>query len=788
MHERSWRVLELDKVREVLAGFVSSELGRELVVSMSTSGDRAEVVRWLRETGEARAILRNEEFPLKGIADVRAVVKRCQLGASVPPHDLFALAEVLATARRAQKFFMAREATYPLLAEHAAGIVSHRAVEDEILSCIGEGGEVLDKASDKLRTVRHDIRSAQSEIRAKLEGMLRSSSIQKYLQEQLVTMRGDRYVLPVKTEYKGQVPGLVHDQSASGATVFIEPMAVVVINNKLRQYMALEEHEIERIVRQLSGSVGEHATSMLSNLKLLARLDFSLAKGRLSLEWQCTEPDIAEGRELFFKGARHPLIPRHEVRPIDVRLGQEFNVLLITGPNTGGKTVTLKTVGLLTLMVQCGLHIPVASASRAAIFDTVFADIGDEQSIEQSLSTFSSHMTNICHIVDVADGHSLVLLDELGAGTDPTEGAALAMAIVDTLLERGTRIVATTHYSELKAYAHTKSGVQNASMEFDVDSLRPTFKLTIGLPGKSNAFEISERLGLDTSVIGRARGYLSGEVLRVEDLIRSLEKSRLEAEEAHREALSLRSQAQVLTKQVDEKAKRLQDKEKEVLHRAATEARALVYRAKHEIDALIEELRLAQEANSGQEVMSTVEKVRQRWRDLSKEMSPEDVVSSEASVAAPLSELAVGDEVMVTHLKQKGRVLSISPLGQVTVQMGALRTTTEQKNLRKLETKIQPSSARGGGFHMVDLSRGGVRMELDLRGHSVEEGVLKLDKYLDDALLGGLSQVHIIHGKGTGVLREGVRDFLKGHAQVDSFRYGQANEGGSGVTVVVLKR
>ena len=788
MHDRTWRVLELDKVRDILATFVSSELGGELVAGMSASTDRSEVERWLRETGEARAILRNEEFPLKGLADVRAVVKRCHLGASVAPQDLFALAQVLITARRTQKFFLDREAAYPLLAEHAAGLVNHKVVEEEILYCIGEGGEVLDKASDKLRELRSSIRAAQSEIRAKLEGMLRSAAIQKYLQEQLVTMRGDRYVLPVKTEYKGQIPGIVHDQSASGATVFIEPMAVVVINNRLRQYEALEEHEIDRILRELSAGVGEHATSMLNNMKILAKLDFSLAKGRLSLEWQCTEPELSADQELSFKGARHPLIPRHEVRPIDVRLGQAFSVLLITGPNTGGKTVTLKTVGLLTLMVQCGLHIPVASASRAAIFDTVFADIGDEQSIEQSLSTFSSHMTNIRHIVDVADYKSLVLLDELGAGTDPTEGAALAMAIVDTLLERGTRIVATTHYSELKAYAHTKGGVQNASMEFDVDSLRPTFKLTIGLPGKSNAFEISERLGLDKSVIGRAKGYLSGEVLRVEDLIRSLEKSRQEADAAHSDALAMRSQAQTLTKQADEKAKRLQEKEREVLHRAATEARALIYRAKHEMDALIEELRLAQEEKSGHEVMSTVEKVRQRWREISKEISPEVAMPSDDNAEASISEIGVGDEVLVTHLKQKGRVLVVSPAGQVTVQMGALRTTTELKHLRKVETKIQAQSPLRGGFHMVDLSRSGVRMELDLRGHSVEEGILKLDKYLDDAVMGGLSQVQIIHGKGTGVLREGVRSFLKGHSQVEGFRYGQANEGGSGVTVVVLRR
>lgn len=786
MNERTIRVLELDKVRDCLAKFVSSPIGAELVADMVPSGDRAQIKRWLAETGEAKGILRGEDFPLKGVADVRSTVHRCHLGAAVSPLELFQLAQVLGVTRRAQRFFSERQGMYPLLTEHALAIVPLKSVEEEIFACIGEGGEVLDKASEKLRQLRHNIRGAQSDIRAKLEGMLRSSTMQKYLQETLITMRGDRHVLPVKVEYKGQVPGIIHDQSASGATVYIEPMAVVVISNRLRQYHAEEEHEILRLLRELSVMVGEQASIARSNFKILGWLDFTLAKGRLSLEWQCTEPDLASDYELQFLQARHPLIPRAVVRPIDVRLGQDFSVLLITGPNTGGKTVTLKTIGLLTLMVQCGLHIPVAYGSRAAIFNSVFADIGDEQSIEQSLSTFSSHMSNIRQIVELADYSSLVLLDELGAGTDPTEGAALAMAIVDVLFERGCRMVATTHYSELKAYAHTKDGVQNASMEFDVESLRPTFHLTIGLPGKSNAFEISLRLGLDIEVIERARGYLSGDVLRVEDLIRSLEKNRQETEEARQEAYVMRSQALTLTKQAEEKTERLQAKERDILQRAAAEGKAIIYRAKHEIDALIEQLRVAQEAKSAQEMSSAVEKVRQGWRDLSKELQRDSVWPQEMPLAEAAIDIVVGDEVVVTHLRQRGKVLEIKSPGQATVQIGALRTVVDVKLLRKFEQKKQAAVRPTAGFHMVDLSRGTVKLELDIRGHTIEEGIQKADKYLDDALVSGLTQVHIIHGKGTGALREGIREFLKTHPHVGSYRYGQANEGGSGVTVVVL--
>ena len=538
MNERTLRVLELDKVRSMLISHVSSPLGRELAESLFPSINREEITRWLSETAEARTVVRTEEFPLKGVADVRHAVRRAGIGALVGGEELWLLATVLAALRRAHRFFAERSHLYPLLAVHAGRLVPLRPLEEYILTAIGEGGHVLDRASVELYRLRSGIKAAEREVKNKLDGMLRSSTTQKCLQEPLVTMRNDRYVLPVKSEYRAQIPGIIHDQSASGATVFVEPMAVVEINNKLRQYQAAEQQEIERILRELCAHVREQAAVIAQNLETLAWLDFSLAKGRLSYEMRAISPALSSDYSLSLKQARHPLIPSQEVKPIDIRLGQSFSVLLVTGPNTGGKTVTLKTVGLLTLMAQCGMHVPAAEGSQVGVYTSVYADIGDEQSIEQSLSTFSSHMTNICQVIELADYASLVLLDELGAGTDPTEGAALAMAIIDALLARNAHVVATTHYSELKAYAHTKRGVQNASMEFDVETLRPTFKLTIGLPGKSNAFEISARLGLGEDVIAQARRYLTHEALRVEDLIRGLEVSRKEADEARSKALS----------------------------------------------------------------------------------------------------------------------------------------------------------------------------------------------------------------------------------------------------------
>lgn len=789
MNERTLRVLELDKIKEMLAKHVASCLGRELAEGLLPVTDREQIGGLLDETAEARTIVRTEDFPLRGLTDVRKAVCRASIGAVVGGEDLWHLATVLGIVRRAHRFFAERSHLYPLLSAHAARLVPRRPLEEQILTAISEEGEVLDRASMELQRLRRGISEAQREVKQKLEGMLRSSTVQKYLQEALVTVRGDRYVLPVKAEYRAQLPGIIHDQSASGATLFIEPMAVVELNNKLRQQRAAEEQEVERILRELSACVAEQSQIILENLAVLAWLDFSLAKGRLSYEMQAVRPVLTHDYALRLIQARHPLIPSKEVRPIDVHLGQSFSVLLITGPNTGGKTVTLKTIGLLSLMVQCGLHIPAAEGSQVGVYESVYGDIGDEQSIEQSLSTFSSHMTNIIQVIKSADCASLVLLDELGAGTDPTEGAALAMAIIDTFLRRGTQVVATTHYSELKAYAHTKRGVQNASMEFDVETLRPTFVLTIGLPGKSNAFEISARLGLDVNVIAEARRYLTHEALKVEDLIHDLEKSRKEADEALRQAFIKERQAEARLLEAELEAKVQRERAREVQKRAAEEAKVLVRRAKHEIDELVETLRQAEKEGTTQEPAHLIERVRQRQREIMREIGEqveEDVVSLANS--PPEEVIGAGDEVLIVHLNQRGRVLEVLSGGSVTVQLGALRMQVEAKHLRKVSEKKKRESPLQAGFHSVDLAGHNIKLELDLRGYTVEEGVQEADKYLDSALLRGLGQVQIIHGKGTGALREGIRAFLSGHSAVKSYRLGHANEGGSGVTVVLLKR
>ncbi len=789
MNERTLRVLELDKIKVMLKKHVSSGLGHEQVEGLLPITEPKEICRLLDETAEARTVVCTEEFSLRGLTDVRPAVRRAAIGSVVSGEELWRLAAALAALRRAHRFFAERATLYPRLAVHAARLVPLRNLEEDILAAISEDGEVLDRASIELQRLRSGIKDTQREIKQKLDGMLRSSVVQKYLQEVLVTVRGERYVLPVKAEYRAQIKGIIHDQSASGATLFIEPMAIVEINNKLRQYQAAESQEVERVLRELSASVAKQSQLITQDLEIIGWLDFSLAKGNLSYQMRAVRPVLSYDSTLSFKQARHPLIPSSEVRPIDVRLGQSFSVLLVTGPNTGGKTVTLKTIGLLTLMAQCGLHIPAAEGSQVGVYKSVYADIGDEQSIEQSLSTFSSHMTNIVQIINVADHASLVLLDELGAGTDPTEGAALAMGIIDAFLARGAHVVATTHYSELKAYAHTRRGVQNASMEFDVETLRPTFSLTIGLPGKSNAFEISARLGLDTNVIEGARRYLTHEAIRVEDLIRGLEASRKEADEALRQAFIKQRQAEARLQEAEQQAKMQQERAREVQKRAVEEAKALVRRAKHEMDALIETLRQAEKEGATQELTQTFEQVRQRQRDLVREIGEQGEVEIAPTALQPLGEkIAVGDEVFIMHLNQRGKILEVMAGGGAIVQLGALRTQVDAKYLRKTNAPKQPTNIERAGFHTVDFADHNIKLELDLRGHTVEEGVQEVDKYLDSALLRGLGQVHIIHGKGTGALREGIRDFLSGHPAVKSFRLGQANEGGSGVTVVELKR
>lgn len=791
MNERTLRVLEFAKIKKLLLAQASSALGREKIEELQPSFDADCITKALKETTEARVIYRTEDFPLKGLVDVRASLRRAALGALLQPADLLEIAAVCVCSRRAYGFFREKTEEYPLLSSYGHQLVSCRDLELAIDDAISEFGEVKDTASSKLRTIRNDIRTLQGRLKQRLDTMVRSPAIQKFLQEPLVTMRNERYVLPVKVEYRGQVPGIIHDQSASGSTLFIEPMSAVEISNDLRRKTADEEQEVERILAALSQEVQAVADTLSKNLEILAQLDLAMAKGRLSYLQKAVAPYINEEGYMNLKNARHPLLPPETVVPSNVYLGKDFNVLLITGPNTGGKTVTLKTVGLLALMAQAGLHIPADEGSELAVFETIFADIGDEQSIEQSLSTFSSHMTNIIDITRRADHRSLVLLDELGAGTDPTEGAALAMSIIDYLYSLGCRLLATTHYSELKSYAYQTKGVQNASVEFDVETLRPTYRLMIGLPGKSNAFEIVSRLGLAENLIEHARTYLSGEQLRLEDLLKQLEASRVQTRADQTAAHVLRREAEMKADELTKRLDQLKQEESKILERAKQEARSLVQSHRQEIDQMLSDLRRAlEQAHADQaEAGQVVEATRQKLRSLQAQAAPaivQDQRVSQARIAGD-RDFRAGDEVLVKHLGQKGQLLDDpSEGGEVQVQLGALRLACRLEQLEKLvSSKPQSSSS---GFNIVDLGRSRVPLELDLRGQNVDEALLRVDKYLDDASVAGLSSVAIIHGKGTGVLRNGVREFISKHQHVLSYRLGGPGEGGTGVTVVELRR
>ncbi|MGI6343490.1 MAG: endonuclease MutS2 [Bacillota bacterium] len=792
MNERTLRVLEFQKIRDRLASYASSTLGRDRIEVLEPSTDPTAVMRDLQETSEARMICRAEEFPLKGLSDVRPSLRRVAIGSWLQPDELLSIADICRCSRQTQRFFRDRTETYPLLSEYAQGITVLRELEDLIDGAINEFGEIRDSASPRLRRIRQEVGTLQSRVRQRLNAIIRSSTLQKYLQEAIITIRNDRYVVPVKQEYRAQVPGIIHDQSASGATLFVEPMSVVEINNDLRRLLLEEEQEIERILLELSAEVAAVAEPLARNLEALGHLDFCLAKGKLSWEMRAVQPQVNDRGYLHLRDARHPLLDPATVVPITVYLGQDFNVLLITGPNTGGKTVTLKTIGLLTLMAQSGLHIPAAEGSEISVFEQVFADIGDEQSIEQSLSTFSSHMTNIVQITQKANAASLVLLDELGAGTDPAEGAALAMSIIDFLYNWGCRVVATTHYTELKSYAYQTRGVQNASVEFDVDSLRPTYRLTIGLPGKSNAFEIASRLGLDESMIAKARTYLTGDQLRVEDLIRQLEENRAVSEQERLAARQLRLRAEAAEAEAARQLRELERDKTQIRNQAKQEARAFLARQKQEVDQLIAELRsalqAAQTANVAQ-LNQAIEAARQQFRELGAEAAPDPVkveTRQDYSVADD-REFQIGDSVLVKHLGQRGQLLSEpTESGDVQVQLGALRLSCNISQLEKLQPEQPKQPPRP--LNLVNLSRTNLPLELDLRGQTVDEALLRVDKYLDDAAIAGRTQVSIIHGKGTGALRNAVRDFLKQHKGVASFRFGEAGEGGTGVTIAELKK
>ncbi|WP_078391875.1 endonuclease MutS2 [Shouchella patagoniensis] len=785
--EHVQRVLEYSKMKQQLIEHVASSLGRQKAMELVPSTSLDEVVKQQEETAEASNVLRLKgQVPLGGITDIRAHIKRAAIGGSLSATELIDIASTLYGGKRL-KFFLEEiidegHIQVPLLEENIALIEPLSQLEKAIKQCIDDNGFVLDSASNALRTIRHQMRSYESNVKSKLEQLTRSSSTRKMLSDAIVTIRGDRYVIPVKQEYRGSFGGIVHDQSSSGATLFIEPGSIVTLNNQLTEAKSNERREVERILAELSVQVGEEAEQLLINVETLASFDFIFAKAFYAKAIKAIKPKLNDRGYLDLRQARHPLLPAEEVVPSDVAIGDNVRSLIITGPNTGGKTVTLKTIGLLTLMAQSGLHVPADEESELAVFEHIFADIGDEQSIEQSLSTFSSHMRNIVSILDQMNENSLVLFDELGAGTDPTEGAALAISILDYVYQRGALAAATTHYSELKGYAYNREGALNASVEFDVETLRPTYRLLVGVPGRSNAFAISRRLGLSESVIESAKQQINSDATQVEKMIAFLEESQKSAQVEWVKAETIRREAETVKKELELKLASFEKMREKMMEEAEAEANKAITNAREEAEVIIEELRDLQKEGAAIKEHKLIDAKKHLDAAVPKLVSKKQKqVKKRAEKAKRIPK--VGDEVKVLSFNQKGSVIKKVTDNEFQVQLGIMKMTVELEDMQLLEKAPEPTKAittiRGNDAH--------VKSELDLRGERYEDAMQRVEKYIDDALLAGYHQVSIIHGKGTGALRKGVKQYVANHPRIKSARDGGMNEGGLGNTVIELK-
>ena len=783
MLEKVLKTLEYDKIRAMVAERTQCCTGRELAEAMEPVFTNGEAASQMALTAEAEKLLiRTGRSPAEGFPDLRGCLKRVHAALYLSPGELLGVARCLKAIRLCKEALESAE-DCPLLGNLAQWLQAHRSIEEEIGRCIAGEEEISDGASPALLRIRRSMRIANDRVRERLGNMIRSATFQKYLQEPLVTIRNGRFVLPVKQEYRQNVPGLIHDQSGSGATLFIEPTAVVELGNEYKKLLGEEEEEIQRILSELTALCAPYSQDILEGLGILGQVDLAFAKAGLGREMEGVQPEMDQQGFLRIIKGRHPLIPKEQVVPIDVWLGEEFTTLIITGPNTGGKTVTLKTVGLFALMAQSGLFIPAQTGSRLPVFQAVYGDIGDEQSIEQSLSTFSSHMTNIVEILKQADAGSLVLLDELGAGTDPVEGAALAMSILEELHSRGCRTVATTHYSEIKAFALTRAGMENASMEFDVDRLCPTYRLFIGIPGKSNAFEISKRLGMEERLIEKAREYLKGEDVKFEDVISGAEAQRRRAEEERRLAAAERDATAKLREEMEKQRARLEGERETLRAKAREDSRRLVNETREEMEKLVAAIRaipgLDQRA-ADRVIQRSRDALRKREADLAEPLEKK----SQAPGAAP-KQVRPGETVRILSLDQKATVLSPADAkGDVQVQAGIMKLTVKLKDLRLIQ---DTAPTKGVGKVQLDTQRQG-GLELDVRGKLVDEAILEVDRYIDNCLMSGLDQVSIIHGKGTGALRAGIQDYLKRDKRVKSYRMGAYGEGDAGVTVVTLKK
>lgn len=792
MNEKALKTLEYYKIIDMLEAFATSSIGKNKCRQLRPLDNLTEIETMQQETADALSrIYQKGSLSFSGVKDVRGSLKRLEIGSTLGIGELLAIRSLLENASRA-KAYSRRETEN----EHTDSLDNmFELIEPlsplaaEIGRCILSEDEISDDASTGLRQVRRSMKLTNDKIHTQLSSFVSGNS-RTYLQDAVVTMRNGRYCIPVKAEYKSQVPGMIHDQSSTGSTIFVEPMTIVRLNNEMRELEIQEQKEIEMILSNLSQLAAENLDAIFDDVKLLSELDFIFARAQLAKSQNATEPRFNRDRIIDIKKARHPLIDKHKVVPIDIRIGETFDLLIVTGPNTGGKTVSLKTVGLLTLMGQSGLHIPAFDNSRLSVFREVYADIGDEQSIEQSLSTFSSHMTNVVRFMETADSDSLVLFDELGAGTDPTEGAALAIAILSTLHDRGIRAMATTHYSELKVYALSTPGVENASCEFDVETLRPTYRLLIGVPGKSNAFAISQKLGLPLSIIERAKEQISQEDETFEDVLSNLEESRKTIESEREELASYKEEIKTLKEQLEEKQDKLDQRKERIIAEANEEAHRILREAKDYAD---QTMRIFNKA--GKDSMSAKELEKHR-SDLRKKM---DKAGKKVALKTPQKQkstlrpqdLSLGDSVKVMSLNVKGTVSSKpDSKGMLFVQMGILRSKVHISDLQLIDEPVitGPALTRTGAGKIKMNKSASVRTEINLLGKTVDEAVSELDKYLDDAYLAHLSSVRIVHGKGTGALRKGVHNYLKRLKYVQDFHLAEFGEGDAGVTIVEFKK
>ncbi len=789
LYEKSLNILELHQVLELLASEAVSDSAKETAMNLRPSGDRYEIKRRLGETTAAKEQMTVNGSPsFSGVKNVSPALSRAKMGGMLNTTELLQIAGVLKTARSVQSYYSDKKTARTDIDYLFSALRANKYLEEKITNSIIGEDEISDSASSELADIRRKMRVAGDKVRQALQKIISSPSYAKFLQEPIITMRNDRYVVPVKAEHKSAIPGLVHDISSSGATLFIEPMSAVQANNEIRELLAKEKIEIDRILMTLSAEAADCEEEIMCDYSVLTQLDFIFAKAKLSFKLNSAEPELSEGGEIVLRRARHPLLPKDTAVPIDVRLGGDVDTMVITGPNTGGKTVTLKTIGLLCAMGQCGLHIPVNYGSAIPVFEKILADIGDEQSIEQSLSTFSSHMTNIVKILGECGENTLLLFDELGAGTDPTEGAALAVSIIEYARGLGSKIVATTHYAELKLYATATDGVLNASCEFDVETLKPTYRLIVGIPGKSNAFAISSKLGLPDTIIEDAEARLGSDDKSFESVLENLEKVRQHMEREKLETDKLLLTAKEEMRKAEEYRKEAEEKRRRAEQDAKKEAERLLSDARRTADGVFDELnRIRKEAAKDaewQRINDAKTQIRKSLNDADGRVNA--AVRDARPKPDPGRPPKAGDTVEILSLGTKADVISVGDDGMLTLQAGIMKITAKANEVRVIEkpkAKTPQKSVSSGGVN----GRTPVRPEIDVRGMTVEEAIPVVERYIDGAQMAKLGEVTIIHGKGTGALRAAIQQSLRSNKQVKSFRLGRYGEGEAGVTVVTIK-